>query len=101
MSQREKCEKLRMSGGEGDNLEFTPTWVVAVVCSVIVAVSFALERSLHYGGKFLKKKNQKSLFEALQKVKEGIITTINYHFISVDMMKRFLIYLKMKIGMHV
>jgi len=58
-------------GEEGNNLEFTPTWVVAVVCSVIVAASFAAERFLHYGGKFLKKKNQKPLYEALQKIKEG------------------------------
>ncbi|KAK7350554.1 hypothetical protein VNO77_09297 [Canavalia gladiata] len=65
-----------MSGGgaeEGNNLEFTPTWVVAVVCSVIVAASFAAERFLHYGGKFLKKKNQKPLYEALQKIKEELM----------------------------
>lgn len=58
-------------GEEGNNLEFTPTWVVAVVCSVIVAASFAAERFLHYGGTFLKKKNQKPLYEALLKIKEG------------------------------
>ncbi|KAJ1427847.1 Mlo-related protein [Sesbania bispinosa] len=66
----------RMGGGggeEGSNLEFTPTWVVAVVCSVIVAVSFGAERLLHYGGKFLKKKNQKPLYEALQKIKEELM----------------------------
>ncbi|RDX81977.1 MLO-like protein 1 [Mucuna pruriens] len=65
-----------MAGGgaeEGNDLEFTPTWVVAVVCSVIVAVSFAAERFLHYGGKFLKKKNQKPLYEALLKIKEELM----------------------------
>lgn len=64
-----------MSGGgeEETNLEFTPTWVVALVCTVIVAVSLAAERFLHYAGKFLKKKNQKPLYEALQKIKEGFI----------------------------
>ncbi|TKY68773.1 MLO protein 1 [Spatholobus suberectus] len=66
-----------MAGGggveEGSDLEFTPTWVVAVVCSVIVAASFAAERFLHYGGKFLKKKNQKPLYEALLKVKEELM----------------------------
>lgn len=64
-----------MSGGEGEegaDLQFTPTWVVALVCTLIVAVSFALERFLHLAGKFLKKKNQKPLYEALQKIKEGI-----------------------------
>lgn len=98
-------------GGEGEetNLELTPTWVVAVVCTVIVAISLALERILHYLGKvcvyvchqqlnwkvyqflyycclncvslscdigmliqFLLKKKQKPLFEALQKIKEGL-----------------------------
>ncbi|XP_043697389.1 MLO-like protein 1 [Telopea speciosissima] len=54
-------------------LEHTPTWVVAVVCSVIVAISLAVERILHYTGKYLKKKNQKPLFEALQKVKEELM----------------------------
>ncbi|XP_004510198.1 MLO-like protein 1 [Cicer arietinum] len=67
-----------MSGGgeggeEGPDLQFTPTWVVALVCTVIVAVSFAVERSLHYVGKFLKKKNQKALFQALQKIKEELM----------------------------
>ncbi|XP_020534428.2 MLO-like protein 1 isoform X3 [Jatropha curcas] len=65
-----------MSGGgseEGVSLEFTPTWVVAAVCTVIVAISLAVERSIHYGGKYLKKKNQKPLYEALQKVKEELM----------------------------
>lgn len=72
-----------MSGGgseEGDSLEFTPTWVVAAVCTVIVAISLAAERFLHYGGKYLKMKNQKPLFEALQKVKEGFFSLTLYLF---------------------
>ncbi|KAG5586059.1 hypothetical protein H5410_046493 [Solanum commersonii] len=60
-------------GGEGDTLEFTPTWVVAAVCIVIVAISLAAERLIHYTGKYLKKKNQKPLYEALQKVKEELM----------------------------
>ncbi|AES74322.1 hypothetical protein MtrunA17_Chr3g0145831 [Medicago truncatula] len=61
-------------GGEEENtLEFTPTWVVAGVCTVIVAISLAVERLLHYGGKFLKSKDQKSLYEALQKIKEELM----------------------------
>nr|POF01575.1 mlo-like protein 1 [Quercus suber] len=40
-----------MAAGEGPTLEYTPTWVVAVVCSVIVAISLAVERLLHYTGK--------------------------------------------------
>ena len=71
--EREKGEARMRGGGvdEGIDLEFTPTWVVAVVCSVIVGVSFAVERLLHYAGKRLKKKNQKTLYEALLKIKEG------------------------------
>ncbi|XP_059456705.1 MLO-like protein 1 [Corylus avellana] len=64
-----------MSGGEEDEttLEFTPTWVVAAVCTVIVAISLAMERLLHFAGKKLKRKNQKPLFEALLKVKEELM----------------------------
>ena len=40
-----------MAAKEGPTLEYTPTWVVAVVCSVIVAISLAVERLLHYTGK--------------------------------------------------
>ncbi|KAL3828984.1 hypothetical protein ACJIZ3_017786 [Penstemon smallii] len=65
-----------MSGGgegEGTTLEFTPTWVVAAVCTVIVGISLAVERLIHYTGKYLKNKNQKPLYEALQKVKEELM----------------------------
>jgi len=42
-----------MAGGEGEgtSLEFTPTWVVAAVCTVIVGISLAVERLLHFTGK--------------------------------------------------
>ncbi|KAK9287979.1 hypothetical protein L1049_016424 [Liquidambar formosana] len=59
---------------EGETtLEYTPTWVVAAVCTVIVAISLAVERLIHYTGKYLKKKNQKPLYEALQKIKEELM----------------------------
>ena len=96
-----------MAEAEEAALQFTPTWIVAAVCSLIVVISLAAERCLHYLGKvtdscflaFLKSKrvarlppelmlrldwwcpprgqtfkgkNQKALFEALLKVKEGI-----------------------------
>ena len=32
-------------------LAFTPTWVLAIVCLVIVSISLAAERFLHYLGK--------------------------------------------------
>ncbi|XP_021282490.1 MLO-like protein 1 [Herrania umbratica] len=60
-------------GGEGASLEYTPTWVLAGVCTVIVAISLAMERLLHYLGNVLKKKQQKPLFEALLKVKEELM----------------------------
>lgn len=67
-----------MAGGGGGEeseirLEYTPTWIVAAVCSIIVAISLVVERVLHYLGKALKRKNQKPLFEALQKVKEELM----------------------------
>ena len=40
---------------EPDALEFTPTWIVAGVCSLIVLVSLAAERCLHYIGKVIRR----------------------------------------------
>ncbi|CAL5386193.1 unnamed protein product [Camellia sinensis] len=69
-----------MGGGGEDGgataLEFTPTWVVAGVCTVIVSISLAVERLLHFTGKYLQRKKRRLLFEALQKVKEGNIIKI-------------------------
>ncbi|XP_073153718.1 MLO-like protein 1 [Henckelia pumila] len=59
--------------GEGASLEYTPTWVVALVCTLIVAISLGAERLLHYAGKYLMKKNQVALFQALQKIKEELM----------------------------
>ncbi|KAK1274426.1 MLO-like protein 1 [Acorus gramineus] len=56
-----------------ESLEYTPTWVVAAVCSIIVLISLLVERFLHYLGKFLKNKNQNAVFEALQKLKEELM----------------------------
>jgi len=33
------------------SLEYTPTWIVAVVCSIIVFISLCAERALHCLGK--------------------------------------------------
>ncbi|OQU76693.1 hypothetical protein SORBI_3010G189600 [Sorghum bicolor] len=54
-------------------LAFTPTWVLAIVCLVIVSISLAAERFLHYLGKCLKHKKQKALFSALQRLKEELM----------------------------
>ncbi|KAL9302740.1 MLO-like protein 15 [Arabidopsis thaliana] len=61
-----------MAGG-GTTLEYTPTWVVALVCSVIVSISFAVERLIHRAGKHFKNNDQKQLFGALQKIKEELM----------------------------
>ncbi|TYH48848.1 hypothetical protein ES332_D10G095900v1 [Gossypium tomentosum] len=52
---------------------FTPTWVVAAVCFIIVLISIIAERGLHRLGKYLKHKKQDALFEALQKLKEELM----------------------------
>ena len=50
-----KITQKTMSNGEESSeelsLEFTPTWVVAAVCFIIIAISLLVERCLHYGGK--------------------------------------------------
>ncbi|KAH1066641.1 hypothetical protein J1N35_031628 [Gossypium stocksii] len=58
---------------ESNSLQYTPTWVVAVVCFFIVLISLVAERALHHLGKFLKHKQQDALFEALQKLKEELM----------------------------
>ncbi|URE30953.1 hypothetical protein MUK42_05743 [Musa troglodytarum] len=65
-----------MAGGGGEStitLEYTPTWIVTVVCTVIVFISLLFERVLHWLGKTLKRRNQKPLFDALQKIKEELM----------------------------
>ncbi|XP_010521421.1 PREDICTED: MLO-like protein 13 isoform X2 [Tarenaya hassleriana] len=58
---------------ESSSLEYTPTWVVAFICFVIVTLSLLAERGLHRLGKCLKHRRQDALFEALQKLKEELM----------------------------
>ncbi|KAJ4975549.1 hypothetical protein NE237_000655 [Protea cynaroides] len=60
-------------GVEAKSFEYTPTWVVAAVCTVLVLISLCVERLLHRLGKFLKHKQQDALFEALSKLKEELM----------------------------
>ncbi|XP_022973815.1 MLO-like protein 13 isoform X1 [Cucurbita maxima] len=53
--------------------EFTPTWIVAVVSSIIVIISFSLERGLHHLGQLLKHKKQDQLNHAVLKLKEELM----------------------------
>ncbi|KAL5786837.1 hypothetical protein ACOSP7_003786 [Xanthoceras sorbifolium] len=64
---------MAKESSDSNSLEFTPTWVVAVVCFVIVLISLCAERGLHRLGKWLENKSQDSLFEALQKLKEELM----------------------------
>ncbi|KAG8380472.1 hypothetical protein BUALT_Bualt06G0018900 [Buddleja alternifolia] len=55
------------------SLEATPTWVVAVLCFVLVAISIFIEQLIHYIGSWLKRKRKPSLFEALEKIKAELM----------------------------
>ncbi|KAA3470627.1 MLO-like protein 13 isoform X1 [Gossypium australe] len=61
---------------ESISLYYKPTWVVAAVCFVIILISLFAERGLNYLGKCLTHSNQGALFEALQKLKAGLISQI-------------------------
>ncbi|XP_010476042.1 PREDICTED: MLO-like protein 2 isoform X3 [Camelina sativa] len=54
-------------------LQFTSTWAVAVVCFVLLFISIVIEKSIHRIGTWLKKKNKKDLYEALEKVKAELM----------------------------
>lgn len=56
-------------GGEEAGLEFTPTWVVAVVCTIIITISLLVERCIHYAG-------QVSIFQWVS----PILSTPSSHF---------------------
>ncbi|KAL9684359.1 hypothetical protein QQ045_021795 [Rhodiola kirilowii] len=68
-----------MEDNESKSFEYTSTWVVAVVCTVIILLSIVAERGLHRLGKFLKHHNQVEMFEALQKLKEGQTVTLFFY----------------------
>ncbi|KAJ6432833.1 hypothetical protein OIU84_019960 [Salix udensis] len=61
------------STGKARSLEQTPTWAVAVVCFVLVAISIVIEHLIHVVEKWLKKKHKTALAEALEKVKAELM----------------------------
>ncbi|KAL9146318.1 hypothetical protein ABFS82_13G102400 [Erythranthe guttata] len=61
------------SGGESATLETTPTWAVATVCLVLIAVSILIEHGLHLLAKYLGKKRRKSLLQALNRIKSDLM----------------------------
>ncbi|KAL0460683.1 UNVERIFIED_CONTAM: MLO-like protein 6 [Sesamum latifolium] len=63
-----------MAGASGGrSLEQTPTWAVAVVCFVLVAISIVIEHIIHLIGKWLKSKHKRALYEALEKLKSELM----------------------------
>ncbi|CAN6209788.1 unnamed protein product [Urochloa humidicola] len=54
-------------------LEYTSTWIVASVCSVIVVISLLFERMLHRLGKRLLKRSRKTQYEALLKIQKELM----------------------------
>ncbi|KAI6698981.1 hypothetical protein NL676_019100 [Syzygium grande] len=61
------------SGAEEKMLEFTPPWMVALVCFSIVLISLAVDRFLLCVGQILKKSRWEPLFGALRKMKEELM----------------------------
>lgn len=55
------------------SLEETPTWAVAVVCFVLLAVSIFIEHIIHLIGKWLTSKHKRALVEALEKIKSELM----------------------------
>ncbi|KAL7103605.1 hypothetical protein ACP275_08G190000 [Erythranthe tilingii] len=66
MSESENGKELR-------SLALTPTWSVATVLTVFVAVSLIVERSIHRLGNWLKKTDRKPLVAAMEKMKEELM----------------------------
>ncbi|KAJ1413350.1 Mlo-related protein, partial [Sesbania bispinosa] len=61
------------SGGSSKDLDQTPTWAVACVCTVFILISITLEKSLHKVGTWLGERHKKALLEALEKVKAELM----------------------------
>ncbi|KAJ7948633.1 MLO-like protein [Quillaja saponaria] len=58
---------------EARSLALTPTWSVATVLTIFVAVSLLVERSIHRLSNWLRKTNRKPLLEAVEKMKEELM----------------------------
>ncbi|XP_035548506.1 LOW QUALITY PROTEIN: MLO-like protein 12 [Juglans regia] len=54
-------------------MEDTPTWAVAVVCFVLIVVSIFIEYIIHVIGHWLKVKQKRALYEALEKIKAELM----------------------------
>ncbi|KAK9131916.1 hypothetical protein Scep_011444 [Stephania cephalantha] len=54
------------------SLDETPTWAIAAVCFVLIAISLSIEHVLHFSAKLLSKK-RKALRQALHKVESELM----------------------------
>ncbi|GMH24294.1 hypothetical protein Nepgr_026137 [Nepenthes gracilis] len=61
------------NSGEMRSLALTPTWSVATVLTVFVAVSLLVERSIHRLCHWLRKTKRKPLLQAVEKMKEELM----------------------------
>ncbi|KAJ3692986.1 hypothetical protein LUZ60_012081 [Juncus effusus] len=61
--------------GEGEmrSLALTPTWSVATVLTILVALSLLVERSIHRLSAWLKKTRRNPLYNAVEKMKEELM----------------------------
>ncbi|KAG5553720.1 hypothetical protein RHGRI_011567 [Rhododendron griersonianum] len=64
-----------MAGGDasGRSLENTPTWALAVVCFVIISVSFLIEHSIHVLTNWLKRHRKTALYDAVDRLKSELM----------------------------
>ncbi|CDO99726.1 unnamed protein product [Coffea canephora] len=54
-------------------LQETPTWAVAVICFILVAISIMVEFLIHLLASWLKKKRKQALHDALEKIKAELM----------------------------
>ncbi|KAI6698980.1 hypothetical protein NL676_019099 [Syzygium grande] len=64
---------MAVAVGDEKSLEYTPTWVVALVCLSIVFISIAVDRFYHYAGQHLKMPKSWPLIGASRKIKDGLM----------------------------
>ncbi|XP_052200728.1 MLO-like protein 12 [Diospyros lotus] len=62
-----------MAEEESRSLEYTPSWAVATVCFVLVAISLLIEYGLHLLSRHFNKRRRKYLIQALDKIKSDLL----------------------------
>ncbi|TYI96418.1 hypothetical protein E1A91_D01G071300v1 [Gossypium mustelinum] len=70
---RENKMNLDGENEEERSVAITPTWALAAVLSVFIAVSLIVERSIHQLTNWLRRTDKKSLLAALEKMKEELM----------------------------